>query len=181
MLSVVLCQPMYGEGRQEGEQVHQSKHADLTDCQITGVYVYRNILRSVFRNVSISRANCVSRPPDMLVSRRHRFSNPACNWFVFRAHARVEINGRSYRAHRLHMLRYRVFRDRVCVRCWRFQVSLPEIDGAIEPIIYAGREGATGRSVPLADRVQLVADRALKVRTEICLEPGEDEKPGHRH
>lgn len=44
------------------------------------------------------------------------------------------------------------------------QVSLPEIDGAIEPIIYAGREGATGRSVPLADRVQLVADRALKVR-----------------
>ncbi|CAM9624606.1 unnamed protein product, partial [Hapterophycus canaliculatus] len=42
------------------------------------------------------------------------------------------------------------------------QVSLPEIDGAIEPIIYAGREGATGRSVPLADRVQLVADRALK-------------------
>lgn len=43
------------------------------------------------------------------------------------------------------------------------QVSLPEIDGAIEPIIYAGREGATGRSVPLSDRVQLVADRALKV------------------
>lgn len=45
------------------------------------------------------------------------------------------------------------------------QVSLPEIDGAIEPIIYAGREGATGRSVPLADRVQLVADRALKWAT----------------
>jgi len=42
------------------------------------------------------------------------------------------------------------------------QVSLPEIDGAIEPIIYAGREGATGRSVPLADRVSLLADRALK-------------------
>ncbi|CAM9213486.1 unnamed protein product [Chrysoparadoxa australica] len=42
------------------------------------------------------------------------------------------------------------------------QVSLPEIDGAIEPIIYAGREGATGRSVPLSDRVQLVADRAMK-------------------
>lgn len=42
------------------------------------------------------------------------------------------------------------------------QVSLPEIDGAIEPIIYAGREGATGRSVPLADRVSLVADRAMK-------------------
>jgi len=42
------------------------------------------------------------------------------------------------------------------------QVSLPEIDGAIEPIIFAGREGATGRSVPLADRVNLVADRAMK-------------------
>jgi magnesium chelatase subunit H len=42
------------------------------------------------------------------------------------------------------------------------QVSLPEIDGAIEPIIYAGREGATGRSVPLADRVNLLADRAMK-------------------
>lgn len=42
------------------------------------------------------------------------------------------------------------------------QVSLPEIDGAIEPIIFAGREGATGRSVPLADRVNLLANRALK-------------------
>ena len=42
------------------------------------------------------------------------------------------------------------------------QVALPEIDGAIEPIIYAGREGATGRSVPLSDRVELLANRALK-------------------
>merc|ERR1719157_55733 len=42
------------------------------------------------------------------------------------------------------------------------QVSLPEIDGAIEPIIFAGREGATGRSVPLPDRVNLLADRAMK-------------------
>ena len=45
------------------------------------------------------------------------------------------------------------------------QVSLPEIDGAIEPIIYAGREGATGRSVPLADRVNLLAERGLKWAT----------------
>jgi magnesium chelatase subunit H len=45
------------------------------------------------------------------------------------------------------------------------QVSLPEIDGAIEPIIFAGREGATGRSVPLADRVNLLADRSLKWAT----------------
>jgi len=42
------------------------------------------------------------------------------------------------------------------------QVSLPEIDGAIEPIIYAGREAATGRTIPLADRVNLLADRAMK-------------------
>ena len=42
------------------------------------------------------------------------------------------------------------------------QVSLPEIDGAVEPFIYAGREGARGRSIPLADRVNLLADRALK-------------------
>ena len=42
------------------------------------------------------------------------------------------------------------------------QVSLPEIDGAIEPISFAGRKGATGRSVPLAHRVNLLADRALK-------------------
>ena len=42
------------------------------------------------------------------------------------------------------------------------QVSLPEIDGAIEPIIYGGRDGMTGRTVPLPDRINLVADRALK-------------------
>jgi len=42
------------------------------------------------------------------------------------------------------------------------QVSLPEIDGAIEPIIYAGREGATGRSVPLVDRIEILAERSLK-------------------
>jgi len=42
------------------------------------------------------------------------------------------------------------------------QVSLPEIDGAIEPIIYGGRDGLTGRTVPLPDRINLLADRALK-------------------
>ncbi|KAJ1457216.1 CobN/magnesium chelatase [Pelagophyceae sp. CCMP2097] len=42
------------------------------------------------------------------------------------------------------------------------QVSLPELDGAIEPIIYAGREGATGKSVPLDDRIAQLAGRALK-------------------
>ena len=41
------------------------------------------------------------------------------------------------------------------------QVSLPELDGAIEPIIYAGREGVTGKSVPLDDRISILAGRAL--------------------
>jgi len=55
------------------------------------------------------------------------------------------------------------------------QVSLPEIDGAIEPIIYAGREGATGRSIPLADRVNLLADRALKW-TSLRIKENKDKK-----
>ena len=42
------------------------------------------------------------------------------------------------------------------------QVCLPEIDGIIEPVIVAGREGATGCSIPLAHSVNLLADRALK-------------------
>ncbi|BAM81565.1 magnesium chelatase subunit H [Cyanidioschyzon merolae strain 10D] len=42
------------------------------------------------------------------------------------------------------------------------QVSLPELDGAIEPLIYAGRDGLTGRSIPLHDRIHLLASRALK-------------------
>lgn len=41
------------------------------------------------------------------------------------------------------------------------QVSLPELDGAIEPIIYAGREGVTGKSVPLDDRISTLAQRGL--------------------
>ncbi|KAH8046367.1 ligase [Aureococcus anophagefferens] len=45
------------------------------------------------------------------------------------------------------------------------QVSLPELDGAIEPIIYAGREGATGKSVPLDDRISVLAQRSLKWAT----------------
>ena len=55
------------------------------------------------------------------------------------------------------------------------QVSLPEIDGAIEPIIFAGREGATGRSIPLADRLNLLADRAL-IWSNLKTKPAADEK-----
>jgi magnesium chelatase subunit H len=42
------------------------------------------------------------------------------------------------------------------------QVSLPELDGALEPIVFAGRDGVTGRSIPLQDRIDTVASRALK-------------------
>lgn len=42
------------------------------------------------------------------------------------------------------------------------QVSLPELDGALEPVIFAGRDGKTGRSIPLQDRVVALSRRALK-------------------
>merc|ERR1719353_1865240 len=42
------------------------------------------------------------------------------------------------------------------------QVALPELDGAIEPIIFAGRDGVTGRSIPQADRIEVLAKRAHK-------------------
>eukprot|EP00471_Norrisiella_sphaerica_P000806 CAMPEP_0184487952 /NCGR_PEP_ID=MMETSP0113_2-20130426/10434_1 /TAXON_ID=91329 /ORGANISM="Norrisiella sphaerica, Strain BC52" /LENGTH=1462 /DNA_ID=CAMNT_0026870393 /DNA_START=41 /DNA_END=4429 /DNA_ORIENTATION=+ len=41
------------------------------------------------------------------------------------------------------------------------QVSLPELDGAIEPIIFAGRDAVTGRSVPMQDRIDILAERAM--------------------
>jgi len=41
------------------------------------------------------------------------------------------------------------------------QVSLPEIDGAIEPLIFSGRDGTSGRSIPMQDRVGAVATRAM--------------------
>mmetsp|Transcript_40108 Transcript_40108/g.95936 ORF Transcript_40108/g.95936 Transcript_40108/m.95936 type:complete len:1488 (-) Transcript_40108:430-4893(-) len=41
------------------------------------------------------------------------------------------------------------------------QVSLPEIDGAIEPIIFSGRDGTSGRSIPMPDRISTLATRAL--------------------
>ena len=33
------------------------------------------------------------------------------------------------------------------------QVSLPEIDGAIEPLIFSGRDGTSGRSIPMQARM----------------------------
>ena len=42
------------------------------------------------------------------------------------------------------------------------QIAIPELDGAIEPIILSGRYGNTGRSIALQDRIETVAKRAVK-------------------
>lgn len=42
------------------------------------------------------------------------------------------------------------------------QIAIPELDGAIEPIILSGKDGTTGRAIALQDRVEIVAQRALK-------------------
>lgn len=42
------------------------------------------------------------------------------------------------------------------------QIAIPELDGAIEPIILSGRDGTTGKAIALRDRVEIVAQRALK-------------------
>uniref|UniRef100_A0A7S0WJ98 magnesium chelatase n=1 Tax=Pyramimonas obovata TaxID=1411642 RepID=A0A7S0WJ98_9CHLO len=42
------------------------------------------------------------------------------------------------------------------------QVALPELDGGMEPIIFSGRDKATGRAHSLYDRVESVTNRAIK-------------------
>ncbi|WP_121968135.1 magnesium chelatase subunit H [Leptolyngbya sp. BC1307] len=42
------------------------------------------------------------------------------------------------------------------------QMAIPELDGAIEPIIMSGRDGMTGRAITLQDRVEAISTRALK-------------------
>ncbi len=42
------------------------------------------------------------------------------------------------------------------------QIAIPELDGAIEPIIVSGRDGNTGKAIALQDRIQAIAERALK-------------------
>lgn len=41
------------------------------------------------------------------------------------------------------------------------QVALPELDGAIEPIVFAGRDSATGKSHSLPDRISSLVTRAI--------------------
>jgi magnesium chelatase subunit H len=42
------------------------------------------------------------------------------------------------------------------------QIAIPELDGAIEPIILSGRDGETGRAIALQDRIEAIAQRAMK-------------------
>ncbi|MBC7971272.1 MAG: magnesium chelatase subunit H [Verrucomicrobia bacterium] len=42
------------------------------------------------------------------------------------------------------------------------QIALPELDGAIEPIILSGRDGMTGKAIALQDRVEAITQRAMK-------------------
>ncbi|MFN9994720.1 MAG: magnesium chelatase subunit H [Pseudanabaena sp.] len=42
------------------------------------------------------------------------------------------------------------------------QVALPELDGGLDPIVLSGRDSATGRSHALSDRVETIANRAIK-------------------
>ncbi|WP_013322921.1 magnesium chelatase subunit H [Gloeothece verrucosa] len=45
------------------------------------------------------------------------------------------------------------------------QIAIPELDGAIEPIILSGRDGTTGKAIALQDRIEAIAQRALKWAT----------------
>lgn len=42
------------------------------------------------------------------------------------------------------------------------QIAIPELDGAIEPIILSGRDGNTGKAIALQDRIETVVGRAMK-------------------
>ncbi|AFY78626.1 magnesium chelatase, H subunit [Pleurocapsa sp. PCC 7327] len=42
------------------------------------------------------------------------------------------------------------------------QIAIPELDGAIEPIILSGRDRNTGRAIALQDRIEAIAQRAMK-------------------
>jgi hypothetical protein len=46
--------------------------------------------------------------------------------------------------------------------CMVVQVALPELDGGIEPIVFAGRDSNTGKSHSLPDRIDVLCSRAIK-------------------
>ncbi len=40
-------------------------------------------------------------------------------------------------------------------------MALPELDGALEPIVFAGRDSNTGKSHSLPDRIDTLCNRAI--------------------
>jgi magnesium chelatase subunit H len=42
------------------------------------------------------------------------------------------------------------------------QIAIPELDGAIEPIVLSGRDGNTGKAHTLQDRVEAITERSIK-------------------
>lgn len=42
------------------------------------------------------------------------------------------------------------------------QIAIPELDGAIEPLVLSGRDAATGKAHTLQDRVEAIAERAIR-------------------
>jgi len=53
------------------------------------------------------------------------------------------------------------------------QIAIPELDGAIEPIVLSGRDDATGKAHTLQDRVEAIAERVIRwasLRTKPRLE-----------
>ncbi len=55
------------------------------------------------------------------------------------------------------------------------QIAIPELDGAIEPIILSGRDGNTGKAIALQDRVEVIAQRAMKW-ANLRIKPKHDKK-----
>jgi magnesium chelatase subunit H len=55
------------------------------------------------------------------------------------------------------------------------QIAIPELDGAIEPIVLSGRDDATGKAHTLQDRVDAIAGRAIRW-AKLRLKPKSEKK-----
>ncbi len=55
------------------------------------------------------------------------------------------------------------------------QIAIPELDGAIEPIVLSGRDDATGKAHTLQDRVDAIAERAIRW-SSLRLKPRQEKK-----
>ncbi len=55
------------------------------------------------------------------------------------------------------------------------QIAIPELDGATEPIVLSGRDDATGKAHTIQDRVDAIAERAIRW-SSLRLKPRADKK-----